>query len=450
MQPFSGIRVLDFTHVLAGPFCTYQLAVMGADVVKIESPDRADMMRTESASEMLASEGLGTQYLSQSANKRSLAIDIGSADGVEIVKQLVVQADVLVENFRSGVLAAAGLGYEALADINPLLIYCSMTGYGQTGPKALHPAYDNVIQAFSGLMAATGSVSTAPVRVGPPVLDYGTGAQAAFAIASALFQRSRTNKGQFIDVAMLDAALMLMSSAVVDSQVHGAAPTPPGNSSLVNAAYGCFEASDGLIMIGGFTGRQRADLWRVLRQNTNDNSKNNTDGLQISGEVVRDQASGSARGQCTMRENTPQCEQDIEREAQEHLRYERLSHVEKKERLTSDRVLLQQMLKQQPAQFWEEVINEAGVPAARVRSVDETLEHPQLDSRQVLQSAQGLPDEFADLQVPIAAFSYLHSGPAIQQHAATHGQHSREVLREFGLDDQRISQLERAGVVLQS
>ena len=448
MQPFSGIRVLDFTHVLAGPFCTYQLAVMGADVVKIESPDRADMMRTESASEMLASEGLGTQYLSQSANKRSLAIDIGSADGVEIVKQLVVQADVLVENFRSGVLAAAGLGYEALADINPLLIYCSMTGYGQTGPKALHPAYDNVIQAFSGLMAATGSVSTAPVRVGPPVLDYGTGAQAAFAIASALFQRSRNNKGQFIDVAMLDAALMLMSSAVVDSQVHGAAPTPPGNSSLVNAAYGCFEASDGLIMIGGFTGRQRADLWRVLRQNTS--VDDGTNDLQSSVDFVHDQASAPARSQDTVSEETVLREQDIEREAQEHLGYERLSHAEKVEKLPIDRAQLQQMLKQQPAQFWEDVINEAGVPAARVRGVDETLTHPQLDSRQVLQSAQGLPEDYADLQVPIAAFSFLHNGPTIQQHAAKQGQHSREVLREIGLDDRRISQLEQDGIVLQA
>ncbi len=421
MQPFSGIRVLDFTHVLAGPFCTYQLAVLGADVVKIESPDSTDMMRVESASERLAGEGRGTQYLSQSANKRSLALDITTAEGEEIIRQLAVEADVLVENFRSGVLERAGLGYEALAELNPKLVYCSMTGFGQTGPKARHPAYDNVIQAFSGLMAATGSAATAPVRVGPPVLDYGTGAQAAFAIAAALFQRSKTDRGQYIDVAMLDAALMLMSSTVVDTQVTGMAPVPPGNASLSNAAYGCYEASDGLIMIGAFTGKQRADLWRLLRQSCIE-----LQGGEVAAGLI---AEGDIAGQLT---------------------YEQLSPPEKMKKLPQDRALLQTVLKLQSAEVWENVINDAGVPAARVRSVDEALAHPQVESRRVLQPGPGLPEEHADLKVPVAAFSYLHGGPAVEHHAALHGQHSREVLREMGLADQRISQLEKSGVVFQA
>jgi len=429
MQPFNGIRVLDFTHVLAGPFCTYQLAVMGADVVKIEAPGRADMMRTESASDSLAKAGRGTQFLSQSANKRSLAIDMTTTDGIEVIRRLAADADVLVENYRAGVLSAAGLGYEALAEVNPTLVYCSMTGFGQTGPKANHPAYDNVIQAFSGLMAATGPMSTGPVRVGPPVLDYGTGSQAAFAIASALFQRSKTGKGQYIDVAMLDAALMLMSSTVVDTEVRGAAPPRPGNASLVNAGYACYEASDELIMIGAFTGKQRADLWAVLKRQ-----------CEVEGEQIEfpDTDAGF------------DIKRFLEDEASKQFDFEHLSEAEKLRKLPIDRAGLQCVLRLQSAQTWEDLLNDAGVPAARVRSLDEALAHSQVQSRQVLQSAQGLSDGYVDLKVPVAAFSYKHDGPAIQQHAPGHGQHSREVLREIGLDDQRIAQLEQSGVVMQA
>ena len=419
MQPFNGIRVLDFTHVLAGPFCTYQLAVMGADVIKIESPDRRDMMRAESVSGELADEGRGTQYLSQSANKRSLAIDISTTEGADIVRQLAADADVLVENFRSGVLTRAGLGYDALSRLNPKLIYCSVTGFGQTGPKAQHPAYDNVIQAFSGLMAATGSADSAPVRVGPPVLDYGTGAQAAFAIASALFQRSRTERGQYIDVAMLDAAMMLMSSVVVDTEVRGSAPQPSGNANPLNAGYACYETRDGLLMIGAFTGNQRADLWRVLMQQTS----TDTAGTDTAGE-------------------------DAEADAQ--LAFDQLTPAEKLARVPNDKAQLQSWLMQYTAQEWEDWLNAAGVPAARVRTLDEALSHPQLASRQSLQPAHGLDASHASLKVPVAAFSYEHGGPEVRQHGPLHGQHSQEVLRECGIDEQQFAQLAAAGVVSQA
>ncbi len=402
MQPFEGIRVLDFTHVLAGPFCTYQLAVMGADVIKIESPTRPDMMREESVSETLAGQQRGTQYLSQSADKRCIAIDIDTPDGADLIRRLVVSADVVVENFRAGVMARAGLDYESLAAVNPSLIYCSMTGFGQTGPKATHPAYDNVIQAFSGLMAATGSVETAPVRVGPPVLDYGTGAQAAFAISSALFQRSRTGTGQYIDVAMLDAALMLMSTSVVDTQVTGSAPVPPGNSSLVNAGYACFETRDGLIMIGAFTIKQRADLWQALDQ--------------------------------------PELAQ----------RCRSMPRSDLARRLDEDTALLAELLMGKTAQQWEDLLNDCGVPAARVRTLDETLQHPQVASRRGLQPADGLPPGNSALRMPVAAFSFQHDGPEIHRHAARHGQHTHEVLQQMGLDDAEISALEKSGAVVQS
>ena len=376
MQAFEGIRVLDFTHVLAGPFCTYQLAVMGAEVIKIESPVRPDMMRGEGASAGLANEARGSQFLAQGANKKSLLLDINSDAGKALVLKLVKTADVLVENFRGGVMEKLGLDYTALKAVNPRLIYCSMSGFGQTGPKGNHPAYDNVIQAFSGLMAHTGSAATAPVRVGPPVLDYGTGAQAAFAIASALFQRTHSDCGQYIDVAMLDAAIMLMSTSVVDTQVTQAAPTPPGNSSLSHPGYGCFDASRGQIMIGAFTSKQHADLWQVLGR-----------------EDIASEVAG--------------------------LNTNALSG-----RLDADRKVLADLLLTQTAQHWEDTLNEAGVPAARVRKLDEALAHPQVASRRVLQQAVAYSDEDHSLKTPVAAFHYEHDGPAVTHHAPPGGQHT--------------------------
>ena len=399
MQAFEGIRVIDFTHVLAGPFCTYQLAVMGADVIKVEPPDSLDMMRQEGASESMASENRGTQFLSQSANKRSLLVDFDSDDGLRVVKRLIESADVVVENFRGGVMASVGLDYESVRTLNPGLIYCSMSGFGHTGPKAQHPAYDNVIQAFSGLMAHTGSRDTAPVRVGPPVLDYGTGAQAAFAVASALFQRSKTGVGQRIDVSMLDAALMLMSTSVIDTQVTGRAPVPPGNSSLSHPGYACFDTAEGQLMIGAFTAKQHARLWLELGQ------------PETSAEVGTLNSRGLAG------------------------------------RLQSDREKLASILLSKSAQHWEDQLNQAGVPAARVRHLDETLAHPQVASREVLQTASGLAGEYENLKAPVAAFSYEHDGPNISCHGAWPGQHTTEVLVELGYSSDDITAMEARGVV---
>ena len=236
MKPFESIRVLDLTHVLAGPFCTYQLAMLGAEVIKIESPLNPDMMRFSGSDEALADDGLGLPYLSQSAGKRAITLNLKTEAGQGILRTLVKESDVLVENYCHGALEALGLSYDHLSAVNPSLIYCSMTGFGHTGPKSTHPAYDNVIQAYSGLMDATGTEESGPLKVGPPVLDYGTGAQAALAISAALYQRSHTGVGQHIDIAMLDCAMMLMTSTVFESAVTGEAPVKEGNCSLSDHA----------------------------------------------------------------------------------------------------------------------------------------------------------------------------------------------------------------------
>ena len=222
MQAFNDIRVIDLTHVIAGPFCTYQLAVMGADVIKIEPPQNPDMSRTSGVP--LSDEdgaNLCSDFTAQNANKRALCIDLKRDEGKAILRRLIADADVFVENYRSGAMTKIGFDYAAVKALCADIIYCSITGFGQTGPLAERTAYDNVIQAYSGLMSATGDAQNAPLKVGPPVLDYGTGIQAAFAIAAALYQRAKNGEGQRIDVAMLDAAIMLMSSHVTRYQHAG-------------------------------------------------------------------------------------------------------------------------------------------------------------------------------------------------------------------------------------
>src|SRR6187549_4008039 len=212
MRPFEGIRVIDVTHVLAGPFAAYQLAILGADVIKVEHPDDPDQSRGAGTDKELNRRNMGTAFLTQASNKRSITLDLKQARDRDILKKLVATADVFVENYRPGAFDALGLGYDSLAAINPRLIYASFSAFGQSGPRGVQTAYDHVIQATSGIMAMTGTPEVNPVKFGSPAVDYATGMTGAFALSAALFQRQRTGKGQRIDMAMLDVALILMSS----------------------------------------------------------------------------------------------------------------------------------------------------------------------------------------------------------------------------------------------
>src|ERR1051325_9116791 len=201
-RPFEGIRVIDATHVLAGPFATYQLAVLGADVIKVEHPDDPDQSRGTGTDKVLNRRSMGTSFLTQASNKRSITLDLKEAGDREILKKLVATADVFVENYRPGAFEAIGLGYDVLAAINPRLIYASFSAFGQGGPRREQTAYDHVIQATSGIMAMTGTKDVHPVKFGAPAIDYATGTTGAFALAAALFQRARTGRGQRIDRAL--------------------------------------------------------------------------------------------------------------------------------------------------------------------------------------------------------------------------------------------------------
>ncbi len=399
MRPFEGIRCLDLTHVLAGPFSTFQLAVLGADVIKIEPPTNPDMTREESVIRALGEEDYGTLYLGQNAGKRAITLDLKTEKGRDILRKLVAGADVLVENYRTGKMAELGLGYEDLSSINPKLIYCSLTGFGQTGPKAKHPAYDVVIQAYSGLMVANGEENSAPVRVGPPMVDYGTGAQAALAISAALYQRGHTGKGQRIDVSMLDGALMLMSSQVTSTLCSGSSPTAHGNDHPDYAGYSAYKTKDGLLMIGAHTTRQAADIFHAIGD-----SALGDEVAAMSRDELR-----AARG--------------------------RLADI------------LTEVLQTRTAQEWEDVLNEGGVPAARVRRLEETLAGEQVAARSVLQTfeGQGGPDETRRLAV--AAYSFAHGGPKLDRPPPRVGEHTEEVLAELGLGAEEIADLKSTGTV---
>ena len=399
MQAFEGFRVLDLTHVLAGPFCTYQLGVLGAEVIKIEPPDEPDMVRDMGASPALNATGMGLHFLTQAANKKAITLNLRTETGRDILLKLAVSADVIVENYRAGAMEDLGLGFERLAAINPRLIYCSMTGFGHTGPKRGHTAFDNVIQAFSGLMAGTGTPETAPVRVGAPVLDYGTGAQAAFAIAAALTRRERTGKGQRIDVAMLDAAMVLMAANVVTTQALGQAPAPSGNSNPANHAYGCHQTADGLLMTGVHTTRQHTRLWRTLERDD-----------------IADQL-------------------------------ENLSPADICARAEQDAPILKQVLGTRSAQEWERLLNNAGVPAARVRTLDETLACGQFEGRAILQECGEFPELGMSLKTPVAAFCTDEDGPRLKSPPPKLGEHNEAVLQELGFSREEIMDLRAQGVI---
>jgi len=398
MKPFEGIRVLDLTHVLAGPFATFQLATLGADVVKIESRDAPDMTRIEGVDQKQNDALYGSYFQSQNAGKRGITLNLKTEAGKELLTTLIKTADVLVQNYAGNALDKLGFGYKAATEINPKLIYCKISGFGNTGPKSEHPAYDVVIQAFSGLMAANGESNSDPVRVGPPMVDYGTGAQAAFAISAALFQRQQAGIGQYIDVSMLDAALMMMSAPVVDTVITGQSPEPHGNSHPAYSSYATYDTADGKIMLGAWTNKQFASLMTVL------------------GETQRAEEIATIP-----RHQIPEThQQDVD--------------------------LISKRLKSRTATEWEQLLNNHHIPAARVRRLDETLQEEQLQARNILQSMdntiEGCPEK-----LPVSAFSYKHGSPSITSAPPRLGEHTREVLLEAGYSKDQIDQMERDKVI---
>jgi crotonobetainyl-CoA:carnitine CoA-transferase CaiB-like acyl-CoA transferase len=247
--PLSGIRVLDLTNVLAGPYCSYQLMLFGAEVVKIEVPGTGDLARHLGPDAELNSAGIGSSFLAQNAGTKSIELDLKDAAQRAVFEDMVRGADVLLENFRAGVLARLGFDWDRLHALNPALVYCAISGFGQTGPMSQAPAYDQIIQGLSGMMSITGTEETAPLRVGFPVCDTVGGLMAAVSISSALVGRERTGEGCFLDLSMLEASISAMGWAVSHYLISGVQPAPMGQQNVTAAPSGTFETADGLLNI---------------------------------------------------------------------------------------------------------------------------------------------------------------------------------------------------------
>jgi crotonobetainyl-CoA:carnitine CoA-transferase CaiB-like acyl-CoA transferase len=384
MRPFEGIRVIDATHVLAGPFATYQLAVLGADVIKVEHPDDPDQSRGTGTDKALNRRHMGTSFLTQASNKRSITLDLKDAGDRDVLKKLAATADVFVENYRPGAFEAVGLGYDVLSALNPRLIYASFSAFGQGGPRREQTAYDHVIQATSGIMAMTGTRDVHPVKFGSPAIDYATGTTGAFALAAALFQRERTGRGQRIDMAMLDVAMVLMGSHVTGYLRNGVHPKPHGNRHN-HATNGAYETKDGLVMLGASNLRQQRRLWSVL-----------------------------GRPDMVKRTNDER-EEDHDREV----------------------AVLEEIMPTRTADEWEEFLQARHVPAARVRSMSDAIADPQIATRGIIHRHDKAPGMDGGFGVPIAAFTFAHGGPKIDTPPPTLGQHNEEIFAELGIEQRR-------------
>lgn len=394
MRPFEGIKVVDATHVLAGPFASYQLALLGADVVKVESPDEPDHTRIQGHEKDARDAGMGSGFLTQSSNKKSLTLDLKQESAREAFKRLVAQADILVENYRPGAFEALGLGYEDLSKLNPRLIYCSMSAFGQTGIKRERTAYDQVIQATSGLMAQTGTEEVSPIKMGAPVVDYATGLSGAFAMASALFQRERTGRGQRIDLAMLDVAMILMSSHLTSYFLSGHVPQPTQKFPI--STSGTYRCRDGaMLMIAASNPRQVRRFWKVLGR------------------------------------------EDFANESYD----DRLKNREKQA------AAIAEILLTRTADEWEEFFQSRHVPAGRVRGMDEALADPHLASRGVLHEHQPCDGVGRKFRVPVSPFMFAHGGPRVDTPPRRQGADTDAVLAGLGYSTAEIAAMRKTRAI---
>ena len=397
--PLHGIRVIDVTNVLAGPFCAYQLALLGADVIKAETPGTGDLARQLGADPGLSRKNMGASFLAQNSGKRSITVNLKSSGGKEIFNRLVKSADVVVENFRPGVMDRLGVGYEALKMVNPKLVYCALSGFGQSGPMKNAPAYDQIIQGLSGAMSITGDSESAPLRVGYPVCDSIGGMTAAFAIAAALTGAARTGEGRFIDVAMLDSTLATMGWVVSNYLITGQEPVPMGNDNFTAAPSGTFKTGEGLLNISANKQEQF---------------------VALAGLIGRPDLATDPRF--------------AEREARKKNRAALTTEIEAE-------------LTGKSAMAWEEILNKAGIPAGRVLSVPEALNLPNVKHRGLLRSLQGTKG--LDRSITVMGGGYIVSdcGDGVQRPPPAIGEHTSEILMDLGYTTGEIETIRARGDV---
>ena len=392
MAPLDGITVLDLTRVLSGPYCTMLLADMGARVIKIEQPGKGDDTRAWGPPFL---EGESAYFLSINRNKESVTLDFKHPEGRAALEQLIAKADVLVENFRPGTLAKLGLDYDTLSKTYPRLVYCSISGFGHTGPRWQQPGYDAIMQAEGGLMSITGMADGPPVRLGVAIVDIVSGMFAAYGVAVALLARERTGRGQEVDLAMLDATVALLTYQAGNYFASGKVPARLGNRHPSIVPYETFTAADGEFVLA--VGND--DQWRTF--------------CGVAG-LPEDERFATNR--------------------------QRVSGYDALRPLVADR------LRAEPRQYWIDALTSAGVPCGSVRRFDELFADPQLDAREMIAMVEHATiGPLKALGVPVK----LSDTPgAVRTPPPTLGQHTDAVLRhDLGFTADAIAALRRQQVI---
>ncbi len=397
MKLLENVRVLDMTNVLSGPFCTLHLALLGAEVIKIEVPGVGDLARRLGNVPELNQKLMGTSFLAQNANKKSITLNLKKEEGKEIYRKLLKTADVVVENFRPGVMGRLGFSYEEMSRINPRIVYCAISGFGQTGPDAKKPAYDQIIQGLSGVMDVNGDERLHPLRAGFPLCDTVGGLNAAFAVMSALYHREHTGEGQQIDISLLDSIMPLMGWVAANLLIGGKDPAPMGNDNFTAAPSGAFKTKDGHINIAANQQKQWEDL---------------TDEVGL-----------------------PELKTDPRFQ-------ERDTRKANRKELTP---ILEEKLTQQTTTHWVEVLNARGIPSGDILSLLDALTSDQIKHRETIVNVNE-PD-LGDIQLFNLSARFSQTPASIDLPPPQLSAHTEEILSGLGYSATQLQELKDKSVV---